>query len=248
VCALVSPVSGSAQGTPGAAVTVALEKELVTQHEPVLLRFTLRNSSSKQAVFELGYGEEKANVKVTVTDPDGRLWPKPRPVPQFGFKETILAEPFSTSVRSIVLNDWFTFDKLGRYRIDMAVPPSTGSSPANLQIPDTPLTLTVLPRDEVALAASCADLVRRLENRKSAADADAAANALSKVDDPVAVPFLAKAMKQKLFSSMMIGALGRLNAPGAINALIAASHSSDPEISSLARATLVALKRDRRSR
>ncbi|MGD0222844.1 MAG: hypothetical protein ABSF71_10945 [Terriglobia bacterium] len=242
-CVLMASRNAGAQLIPAATVAVALEKTVVTQHEPVLLRFTLSNSSSKQADFELGYGEEKANIKVNVTDPDGRVWPKPRPAPRFGaqFREAILAEPYTTSVGSVVLDDWFTFNKLGKYRIDVAVPPSKDSSPADLQVPETPLTLSVVPRDQDALASACAGLVTRVENWKSASDADVAADALSKIDDPVAVPFLAQAMKQKFFSSMMIDSLARLNTPDAVNAFVAASQSSDPEISAAAYAALVAL-------
>jgi hypothetical protein len=241
-CVLLISRSAHAQGTQAPTVAVSLEKEVITQHEPVIVSFTISNSSSEEVDFELGYGYERVDVKVT--DPEGRVWPKPRPTtPQEGVipREAVQAAPGTTGVSSIVLNDCFNFAKVGTYHISVALPSSSDSPPGNVQTTETPLTLTVLPRDEASLVSACAGLVTRVENLKSAADAITAADALSKVDDPAAVPFLAQAMKRKDVTRMMIAALSRLNTPDAVNALISASRSSDPETSALARATLESL-------
>jgi len=76
---------------------------------------------------------------------------------------------------------------------------------------------------------------------KSAEDSETAAKALSKVNDPVAVPFLAQALKQKSFATMMVAALARLNTPDAVIALESASRSSDQETRDAARNALTAL-------
>src|SRR5436853_2957576 len=117
-----------AQDTPAPSVTVTLEKNTITQHEPVILRFTFLNPSSQEIAFDLGYDFEKVDVKVT--DTDGRVWQRPRftarevrerirqglsvpPNSIVRFREVVYAAPGRTGVSSIVLNDWVNFDKVG---------------------------------------------------------------------------------------------------------------------------------------
>jgi hypothetical protein len=157
------------------------------------------------------------------------------------FREAVRAAPGAAAVSSIVLNDWFDFDKVGVYRIDLSVSPLSDSPRADMQVPDTPLTLTVLPRDEASLASACGDLVIRLRDSKSVEVHRTAAKALAKVDDPAAVPFLAEALKQRDFRPLIIEALVHLNTPDAVKALVSASRSGDDETSRLARAALMGL-------
>lgn len=254
-CVLLISRSAQAQDTSVPTLVVALEKKVITQHEPAIMGFTIRNSSLQDIAFDLGDDFEKVDVKVT--DTDGRVWRRPRltaqevrervsqglPVPAsiVTFREVVYAAPGATGVSSIVLNDGVKFDKVGTYHINVALPSPSNSPSGNMRTTETSLILTVLSRDEASLASACAALVTRVVNSKSAADAITAADALSKVDDPAAVPFLAQAMERNWFTSMMIAALARLNTPDAVNALISASRSSDPEESALARAALVAL-------
>ena len=234
--------TGHVRGGPAPTVAVALEKAVITQHEPVIVDFTACGSSSEGADVELGYDYEKVEVKVT--DPDGRVWPKPRPtVPQEGlkFREVVRAAPGAAGVGSIVLNEWFNFDRVGTYQINLSVSPSGDSPPAEMQVPETSLTLTVLPRDEASLASACADLVITLRDSKSFVARRTAATALARVDDPAAVPFLAEALKQRDFRPLLIEALVHLNTPDAVKALVSASRSSDEETSRLARAALLGL-------
>jgi len=252
VTALFTAVVGL-MGSPGIcsqapaapAITVALEKDVITQYEPVIIDFAIHNPTSRDIAFELGYGYE--TIKVEVIDPEGIALPKLRPAPlneRLVFRQAVQARARTSGVNSLLLNEWFNFDKLGKYEIKISAPPSKNSSAGNMELGDTSLFLTVLPPDEQSLKSACAALVTRMKS-KSAADASLAAAALSKVDNPIVVPFLAEGMKRKWFTSMMLAALVRLNTPDAINAIVSASQSSDPEISSLARATLDALDKSK---
>lgn len=237
-----------AQEAPNPTVAVSLEKEAITQHEPVVVAFTFGNSSSKEIDLDLGYDHDK--IHVTVADPDGRVWRKPPPVRHDGmqFGEVVYVAPGTASVSSAVLNDWFSFDKVGTYQIDVALTPSRDSSSGSVPTVATSLVLTVLPRDEASLASACGGLVTRVENPKSAADASTAADALTRVDDPSAVPFLTEAMQRKAFAPMMIAALAHLNTPDAVSALVSASRSGDGETSARARAALAGLREAELSR
>lgn len=231
-----------AQGPPAPSVTVSLEKEVITQHEPVIVDFTINNSSPEEVDLELGYDYDKVHLRVT--DPDGRVWPKPPPaIPQEGlkFREVVQTAPGAAGASSILLNDWFNFDKVGTYQISVSVPSLSNSPAGETQVPETPLTLNILPRDQASLASACADLLIRLRDSKSFDVRRTAAKALAKVDDPSAVPFLAEALKQRDFKPLIIEALAHLNTPDAVKALFSASRSSDAETSRLARAALTAL-------
>src|SRR5438128_1722415 len=165
-----------AQDTPAPSVTVALEKNTITQHEPVIMRFTFLNPSSQDIAFDLGDDFEKVDVKVT--DTDGRVWQRPRftaremrermrqglfvPPSIVTFREVVYAAPGRTGVSSIVLNDWVNFDKVGIYRITVAASRLSTSPPGTIQIKETSLMLTVIPRNEVSLATACAGLITRL--------------------------------------------------------------------------------------
>jgi hypothetical protein len=251
LCVALSAAAARADRAQGPVVVAALEKQVVTQHEPVILVFELTNPSAGEADLDLGFGFK--NVEVKLTDPAGRTWPKPPLFPPkeneaLVFMEGIRAAPRTTGDAYLLLDEWFNFEKVGRYRIEVAVSPSSASASRGLRLPDTVLNLSVLPRQEAALRAACGTLAVRVRESKSYERAEIAAKALAKVEDPAAVPYLAEALSVKPFASIMISALARLNTPDAINALVAASQSSDPETSSLARATLAALKREKPTR
>lgn len=243
------------QNTPTPVVAVKLEKSVITQHEPVILDFTVKNSSPDKIAFDVGYDFDKIDVQVT--DGDGRVSYRPRFTPSelrerarrglaappsvVTFREAIVVAPDATDSIPLVLSDRNSFSKVGRYQITVRPSPLANHSPTSARIKETSLVLTVTPRDEASLESACRDLLAQVENSKSAAGRIAAAVGLSEVSDPVAIPFLAQALKHRAFTSMMVHALARLRTPEAIQTLTSASQSDDAEIRSLARAALAAL-------
>lgn len=243
------------QNTPTPVVAVKLEKSVITQHEPVILDFIIKNSSPDKIAFDLGYDFDKIDVQVA--DSDGGVSYRPRFTPNESrerarrgvaappsvvtFREAIVVAPDVTDSIPMVLSDRNSFSKVGRYQITVQPSPLANHSPASARIRETSLVLTVTPRDEASLESACRDLLAQVENPKSAAGRIAAAVGLSEVSDPVAIPFLAQALKQRAFSAMMIQALARLRTPEAIQTLVSASQSDDAETRSLARAALAAL-------
>ena len=244
-CLLLAARSVHAQGTPAPVVAaISLEKSLITQHEPAMLELTFENQSEQEIVISLGYEDEK--MEIMVTDPEGHIFRKPQPIMRQGFRslDAFYVGGGKTSVGYVALSEWFNFEKVGTYQIEANL--SSRSSPKerfsyNIRSNPSSLSLTVLPRDEKSLEAACADLLVRAQDLHSFTGALTAAKALSKVNDPVAVPFLAKAMGRKGFEGLMIDALARLNTKEAVDALSAASRSNDPETKSLAHAALASL-------
>lgn len=222
-------------------VTTALQKNAITQHEPVLLDITIRNNSQTSVRFDPGYKYERIGFEVT--DPEGRLLTRGVPVPQEGmtFSKAIDIAPAASGVISLLLDEWFTFDKIGDYKIDITV--SSQARPNAEQIGEmkSRLTLKVLPRDQPALESRCADLVRLIENSQTAAATIVAAKALAGVSDPAAVPFLAQALRRREFAGLMIAALARVGTTAAVDALVVASRSNDPETNTLAKSALLSI-------
>ena len=228
-------------------VVMSLDKAVVTQHEPVFLRIAIENSSQQGVVINLGHQDEKLDIRVT--NPLGSTELRPRPVKAGWSSPDVLdAPPSGSSAAEVPLNSWFAFHMLGHYRIDLALHPDS--------LPEEPflytlvgnsavLDLTVLPRDPASLESACASLVETIRNAGSASATAAAANALSAIDDPAAVPFAVQALKKPEFAALMIGALARLRTDEAVRALVSASKSGDRETSSLARSALAALGKSR---
>jgi hypothetical protein len=224
--------------------SVSLEKNPITQREPAILELTFENQSDQEVVISLGYEDEK--MEIMVVDPEGRTFRKPRPALREGFRSTdaFYVAGGKTAAGHVALNDWFVFEKIGTYQIEVNL--SSRSSPKerfSYEIRGKPssLALIVLPRDEHSLKSACADLLARAQDLHSSSEALTAAKALSKVDDPIAVPFLVEAMKGDEFKGLMIDALARLKTDQAIQALLSASRSSDPETRNLAHSALVSL-------
>jgi hypothetical protein len=224
-----------------ATFTISLEKSVITLHEPTIVDVTINNSTSAPLDFDPGYGAER--IEVAVVDPEGHVWKKQEPSPQEGmkFSQAVRVAPATSSLIPVLLNSWFPFEKIGNYQIAVTLSPSIAPVSTGLGGMSTQLTLTVLRRDQAELEPACAVLVKRIKNSHSAASSIVAAEALATVDDPAAVPFLVEAMEEKVSAGLMIGALARLKTTKAVEALVSASRSGDPETAASARAALTSL-------
>jgi hypothetical protein len=238
---LILAAAGAQVGPVHLTTTISLAKKVITQHEPVILEMAFENTSQQGVAVNLGYQDEKLGI--VVSDPEGKVVQKPQPVKSGWAVPDVFDVPHGgSSVGLVALNTWFSFDKIGVYRIEVTLSPdSSPREPFSYSIlnSSSTLELTILPRDEQSLESACADLVRMIGGRSPSSSA--AASALSSVEDPAVVPFLAQAMKRREFAGTMIWALARLKTDEAVRALILASKSSDHETSVLARSALVGL-------
>jgi hypothetical protein len=242
---LISSGAMRAQNSVAAiATTFSLEANPITQGEPVVLEMAFDNRSRQGVVVNLGNQDEKLDIEVV--EPDGHVLQKPKPIVREGWEpvDAFNVPGEAKSLGSVSLNDWFTFVKVGNYQVEITLSPIPSPREPfvyNISGNHVVLTLTVLPRDETSLASACAVLLSRVKDLQSSATALTAAKALSSVNDPVAVPYLAAALERREFASMMIAALARLNTEKAVAALSDASRSNDPETRNLARSALVSL-------
>lgn len=152
------------------------------------------------------------------------------------FSKAVHVDAGARETISLVASDWFNFEEDGIYQLEVAL---RGSLAAGVT---ANLALQVEPRNEEALKATCSSLLSRVNDSQSLSASLVAVKALSGINDPLAVAYLAEAMKRREFVALVIGALARLNTQEAVNALIAASRSPDPETSSQARSALASLR------
>jgi hypothetical protein len=222
---------------------ISLEKNVITQHEPVMLKIAFEDPSERGVVVNFGYDDEK--IDIILLDPQGTEFRKPRAAKSGWDSPNIVSVvPRVTSSGLVSLNSWFDFGKTGSYRIEVTLSPnSSAKEPFLYSIANNAasLDLTVLPRDERSLESACADLLARIQDLRSAAASITAAKALSKVNDAAAVPFLVAALQGREFKGLMIDALARLRTKEAVDALVTASESKDPETRSLAHSALVSI-------
>jgi hypothetical protein len=234
-------VSGYLAAAQTVSVTVSLEKDVVTQHEPMLVDIAVENRSPYPIQFDPGYDHDRIHLKMV--DPDGRVSEDHQVAVREGmrFSQATVVAPGHSYLSSILLNDWFRFEKLGRYEIDLSVPSATSLASGPLSAVKSTLFVTLLPRDQFELQKACENLLTRVEDPRSSSSAIVAAKALSVIEDPVSIPFLAKAMKRREFMGLMIAALARAGTPEALRFLADASRSDDTETRNMARSALASL-------
>jgi hypothetical protein len=131
-----------------------------------------------------------------------------------------------------LLNQWFRPSRAGRYSVTLI---DCGSMPGAVGSGSEPLapevSFDVLPLDEERLAAVCDQLAQDAVGDADSKDGERgkeAAKALSRIERPVAVPFLEKVLKAKVFASFfVVTGLARLKSPDTARILIEAFDSDE---------------------
>jgi hypothetical protein len=208
-----------------------LADDEVSLHEPVRLDLTIRNRSTKRVEVDLGHNA-RSNLAFVVTTPDGTRHVLPRPAAQgLGISGEVTLEPGQSHTERYLLNEWFPFPLAGTYTIEAALSgrPRLGHRSITTSAPQI-LTLIVAPRDEKRLEAVVRQLATTAIHEKNAEKQMVAANALSLIDDPVAVPHLIQLLRSRSWSRAEAArGLARIATPAALAALVDALNDPDPE-------------------
>jgi HEAT repeat protein len=230
-----SPISGDS-------VSISLEKSVVSQDEPVLATIRIENRTPGRMDLDLG-GDGKDNLLIRVTDSDGIQHEGKRDQPRgsstfFGNVHLESGERFS---ETIVLSEWFHFDGVGRYKIEVRIKTPLKTAKHATPIRTSSLALDVTPKDSRQLMLSCENLLSRIQAMGSAQDALAAATALGLVRDPVVVPFWKQLLTNPAFGQRAAFSLAQIGNKDAVEALAGVLHSTDAETHALAQSALRSL-------
>lgn len=198
-----------------AAIRVGAEEKVsVTLHEPVIAPLVLWNDSSAPVEVNVGQSSEES-YRITITRPNGErvtagkpLWAQ-GPSALAGVKKATVA-PGQSYTRSLLLNEWATFDRPGIYGVLITLPGAAGVASFEVEI---------LPRDESRLRDTCERLDKDRRERHSEGDIDPM-RALSFVADDVAIPYLVEIASTEYFGTVLgIEGLVRVGDLQAVSAL-----------------------------
>ena len=181
-------------------------KPSFTQGEPILLRLKLENSSNEPRGVDLGYDREGA-LLFRLVRPDGLSIDLPQTEIRGGIAllgEVAIPAQENHS-QQIILDNWYKFTEPGSYRVALEIL----YSPCARQ----ELRFEITPEDLDRLKSVCNELLYAIEkNKNHYAKAADAAKALVQVHNPIAVPYLTKALESNpMVSSIVIPALKRFD-------------------------------------
>jgi hypothetical protein len=249
-----SAAPAQAPGVPPLSATIIPEASSIVVGEPLEVNLILRNNSSEVLVPDLG-ADRKDGVTVLVRSMNGEE-KVGRIVPHGGLSRIgkIRLQPDGIYSQLIIVNDWVDLTAEGTYtiflRLDNAVTAHSGDS---FDIQSPKITITVLARDEAELARFCAESLNRILTSVSYEPALSQAEALSKVHDAVAIPYLKRAFGSRYhLDALFIQSLEAIGTDDAARALadVAQRRVGDPGAvnASLKRLSVKVHDRDLRSR
>jgi hypothetical protein len=243
---LSSCVSPGVSAKPGERrfLSLSLAANEISLHEPVMVEARVNNTTSEDIKADFGT-DLKDGFHFKVVRPDGRKERTPAPERREGFHigGAVTLEPGMSFAVRLTLDQWFDFSELGEYVIEgelgnpiETLDGSTIEEPGKFRS-----SLRVVPRDSQRLRNVCSNLLSNAMNAMSLSWQEAAdfADALSRVNDPVAVPYLQQFLESgHPFERYPIAGLERVGNLKAVRILIKAFEKMGPEEAPMAQAAL----------
>lgn len=236
------PSHAEGRQVTGIVISYSLATNPLTLREPVVLTFTVKNSTKGTVTFDLGQ-DRKGNYEFWITPPNGmRL-----KLPQYGHEGMsrvgrLSIEPGETFSQDLILNEWFKFEDVGSYVLQgrLTQPFVVDAGREEQADPGFRATIDIKPRDEARLISTCDSLADQIDHSSGYEQWAQAALALSYVDDPVAVPYLRRALfARKLVEPIAIRGLETIGDDESVRALASATDADLPGLTAtLARRAL----------
>jgi hypothetical protein len=205
----------------------------VTLHEPAFAELTFSNMSEAAVVIDMGQASED-HYELTIIRPNGSVVRAGKPY-WATIPDTIAGiewkriEPGRSAKRSLLLNQWFPFDEVGRYSVALNVPGVEGT---------IRFWVGVSPRDESRLRAICERLTEDAIPPGSPNGIEAA-RTLGFVIDDLAIPYLAKvASSPAAVTGLAFDGLMRIDDEQSVSTLTSLLRDSNQDTRRQARGTL----------
>lgn len=221
----------------------------ITLHEPVVVVFAVHNGLSQPITLTLG-ADSRQFFHFSLTTPDGQVLQGSgtpeleHSVSYLVFDGEAVVAPGADYQLPLLINRTFPFTTSGAYLLTsqlttkIAVPEDGGLPPQSKTI-----RLAIHPRDPARLDKVCAELSGQVENASTIAAVRLPMLELSFVDDPIAVPYLARVLSNHALSSeLAIPGLERIGNDEAIEVLLTALNSKYADIADLATRTLARME------
>jgi hypothetical protein len=229
-------------------VSYSLAEDHPTLHEPIILNLTIENSTSERLVVDLGANRKEVFL-FTIKKPDGSRIELPLKTPEgSAMIGRVPLRPGQTYTQKLLLNEWFDFPTPGQYEISVRfVKPQL--TPRGVDIydiyaaPEFRTTLYVQPRDAARLKKICAELQTQILKAATVADATEPAEALTYINDPIAIPYFEELLNsRRLLERYAIAGLERVGTDEAVRVLKTASRSRNTDTARLAQQALNRMK------
>lgn len=235
------PADVRGQAASGVSISYSFPQQQLSLNQPVVVTFMARNESSRPIKLDLGQ-DRKGGYSFTVTQPDGvrlRLSQYSRE----GISElSILSlQPSQSFSQRLILNEWYDFKIPGRYQLEGRLIEPILFADGTTANRDSGFrdVIEIGPRDVARLETTCKELSEQIEKSTSYGDAAEAALELSYVVDPVAVPYLQRALcAEKLVEPIAVAGLERIANDVAVRVLISHIETGSSDTAVLARAAL----------
>jgi hypothetical protein len=224
VIATVAATSYSAKVSKQVDIQFRFQESIVTLHEPVVLLFEVHNGLKQPITVTVG-SLTRQFYDLTLTTPSGKVFHKDPfsgqvDIVTIGDGKVIVA-PGADYEESLVMNQWFSFESQGAYSLTSKLASNIETTDGDFQAESQTAQVLITPRDPVRLTKICADLAKQVETASSVEAAQFPALALSYVEDPIAVPYLAQVMRaHALAYDRAIAGLERIGTDAAIEVLL----------------------------
>lgn len=217
-----------------------LKESKLTLGEPVIMVFSAKNISASDVNIDLGIDKTQF-FEFSVKTPSGQIF-LGGPSLKEGLHTlgTITIASGDTYKQELLLNQWLEFKSPGRYVLEAKLNPKGSAEQGNTPSSQSGvLHLQIEPRDATRLTKVCAKLTAEVESSRSVEEALPPTLALSYVQDPIAVPYLAQLLSDHALTyHLAIAGLERIGDESAIEALLARLTDTYADISDRARGAL----------
>lgn len=243
VAMAISALANCGSSTPESMLSVELPENEVSLHEPVYLEIALKNESRERVEADLGVAKIGAFSFAILPEEGGDVARGASPVGPTSFHtgNKVELEPGEHYQSRHLLNEWFTIDSPGSYRVKVLFTGKVTNEDSD-EVPvakEFSLPLTVHPRDPERLQEIARPLLETAcQSRDLAASLDAA-RTLSHIDDVAITGFLVEMLECSFTVQVeAVSGLRRLGTTESIDALIEAAQGSDQALAELAAGVL----------
>lgn len=193
----------------------------ITQHEPAGAAIEVTNHTDRPIAIDLGINRRE-HVELLITPPGGdAAWTRIPPREGGGRPGDLVLAPGETVAEPVFLDQWRAPREIGLHRYEPRLLSFAFDGAPPAPIVTSVAEVTVLPRDEAILRHRCAALCDAAIGTADREARVAAATELAWIPDPIAVPFIERALRDAAGSlwPQLIPALGAIDAVEAVELL-----------------------------
>jgi len=232
-------VSDMAQTVSDVSASVTLPEASVSLNEPIYANLTLANRGAEETTVDLGLNG-KSNIELTVQRPNGAVATYTLSGEGFGQSGEVTLAPGASHREKLLLNEWYRFDQPGVYLLQLRLKDGSKELTRN---DGNKLSLEVQPVHPLHLRDVAETLADRAVNGSTYEERRQAANALSYMTHPAALPALARVLRHgSLVEDYAVVGLGRIGTPEAAAILAAAQNHRDQDVRAQVLSTLRSLR------